>query len=44
MKSNGAKGKLVVIGGCEDKKGESTILKEFVRLAGNSRADVVNFG
>ncbi|HEY0323904.1 MAG TPA: cyanophycinase [Pyrinomonadaceae bacterium] len=41
MRLNGAKGKLVVIGGGEDKKGDCAILKEFIRLAGNSKASVV---
>jgi cyanophycinase len=41
MKLNGSKGKLVAIGGGEDKKGESAILKKFIRLAGGSRARVV---
>jgi cyanophycinase len=41
MRVNGANGKLVVIGGGEDKKGDCAILKEFVRLAGKSRARIV---
>jgi cyanophycinase len=41
MKVNGAKGKLVIIGGGEDKEGDRTILKEFVRLAGGSKARIV---
>ncbi|HEY0546501.1 MAG TPA: cyanophycinase [Pyrinomonadaceae bacterium] len=41
MRVNGAKGKLVIIGGGEDKKGDCTILKEFIRLADKSRARVV---
>jgi cyanophycinase len=41
MKVNGAKGKLVIIGGGEDKEGDCTILKEFVRLAGRAKARVV---
>lgn len=41
MKVNGAKGKLVVIGGSEDREGECVILKEFVRLAGRGKARIV---
>lgn len=41
MKLNGTKGKLVVIGGGEDKKDDCAILKEFIRLGGNSKARVV---
>ncbi|HEY0378488.1 MAG TPA: cyanophycinase [Pyrinomonadaceae bacterium] len=41
MKVNGAKGKLVIIGGGEDKEGDCAILKEFVRLAGKAKARVV---
>lgn len=41
MKVNRAKGKLVIIGGGEDKEGERIILKEFVRLAGKSKARIV---
>lgn len=41
MKSTGTKGKLVIIGGGEDKEGDCTILKEFIRLAGGSKARVV---
>jgi cyanophycinase len=41
MKLKGAKGKLVIIGGGEDKKGDCVILKEFIRLAGNSKSRVV---
>jgi len=40
MKGNGAKGKLVIIGGGEDKEGDCTILKEFVRLAGKAKARI----
>lgn len=40
MKTNGTKGKLVIIGGKEDKEGECTILKEFVRLAGEAKARI----
>lgn len=40
MKVNGTKGKLVIIGGGEDKEGECTILKEFVRLAGEAKARI----
>jgi cyanophycinase len=41
MKANGIKGKLVIIGGGEDKKGDCTILKEFIRLAGEAKARIV---
>jgi cyanophycinase len=41
MRITEPKGKLVIIGGGEDKTGECVILKEFTRLAGNSRASVV---
>src|SRR5215211_2994082 len=41
MKVNGSKGKLVIIGGGEDKEGDCTILKEFVRLAGGAKARIV---
>jgi cyanophycinase len=41
MKVNGAKGKLVIIGGGEDKEGECAILKQFVRLAGQAKARIV---
>lgn len=41
MKVNGTKGKLVIIGGSEDKKGDCIILKEFVRLAGGAKARIV---
>jgi len=34
-------GPLVIIGGAEDKTGDSTILREFVRLAGGPAADIV---
>ncbi|BCJ87420.1 cyanophycinase [Effusibacillus dendaii] len=36
-----SRGKLVVIGGAEDKQGECLILREFVRLAGGSNARIV---
>jgi cyanophycinase len=38
---NSAKGKLVIIGGGEDKEGDCVILKEFIRLAGGYEASVV---
>ena len=41
MKLNGIKGKLVIIGGGEDKEGDCAILKEFVRLAGGPKARIV---
>jgi cyanophycinase len=41
MRLSEARGKLVLIGGAEDKKGERAILKEFVRLAGGARARLV---
>lgn len=34
-------GTLIIIGGAEDKKGECTILKEFVRRAGGAKASIV---
>jgi len=40
MKVNGAKGRLVIIGGAEDKEGDCVILKEFIRLAGAAKARV----
>jgi cyanophycinase len=40
MKVNGTKGKLVIIGGGEDKEGDSAILKEFIRLAGEAKARI----
>ena len=41
MNLDKAKGQLVIIGGGEDKEGESKILKEFVRLAGGAKAKIV---
>lgn len=41
MKVNGAKGKLVIIGGGEDKKGDCAILREFVRLSHGAKARLV---
>jgi cyanophycinase len=41
MKAKEVKGKLVIVGGAEDKASDSTILKEFVRLAGGSKARIV---
>lgn len=40
MKVNGTKGKLVIIGGGEDKEDDCAILKEFIRLAGESKARI----
>jgi cyanophycinase len=40
MKANGTKGKLVIIGGGEDKQGDCGILKEFIRLAGGAKARI----
>lgn len=37
----GTKGTLVIIGGAEDKKGEKTILRRFVELAGGTHAKIV---
>ena len=34
---------LVIIGGAEDKEGECTILREFVRRAGGTKARIVIF-
>ncbi len=42
MKSN-EKGKLVLIGGGEDRKGDKLILKEIVRLSGGSRGIIALF-
>ena len=41
MKSTDNRGSLVIIGGAEDKCGDSVILKEFVRLAGGADARLV---
>ncbi|HEY0083666.1 MAG TPA: cyanophycinase [Pyrinomonadaceae bacterium] len=41
MELSEARGKLVVIGGAEDKEGDCVILKEFVRLAKGNKAHVV---
>ena len=41
MELSESRGKLVAIGGAEDKEGECAILKEFVRLAKGERACVV---
>lgn len=41
MKAKEAKGKLVIVGGAEDKASDSAILREFVRLAGGSKARIV---
>jgi cyanophycinase len=36
-----AKGKLVIIGGAEEREGDCSILKEFITLAGGARARIV---
>ena len=41
MELSRAHGKLVVIGGGEDKEGDCIILKEFLRLARGARARIV---
>jgi cyanophycinase len=41
MAHSQTKGQLVIIGGAEDKEGECTILREFVRRAGGTKARVV---
>ncbi len=41
MELTNAKGRLVIIGGGEDKEGESTILKEFLELAGKAKSRIV---
>ncbi len=41
MAQSQAKGQLVIIGGAEDKEGECTILREFVRRAGGTKARIV---
>lgn len=41
MEVNKARGKLVIIGGGEDKEGDCTILKEFIRLAHGEKARIV---
>ncbi|MUL35843.1 cyanophycinase [Gloeocapsopsis dulcis] len=41
MAQSQTKGQLVIIGGAEDKEGECTILREFVRRAGGTKARVV---
>jgi cyanophycinase len=41
MELSESKGKLVVIGGAEDREGDCRILKEFVRLAKGERARIV---
>jgi cyanophycinase len=40
MSASTAKRQLVIIGGAEDKKGECKILREFVRLAGGTKASI----
>src|SRR4051812_32102723 len=41
MKSKRKGGTLVIIGGGEDREGEMTILREFVRLSGGKEARIV---
>src|SRR5215212_1587405 len=41
MELSEARGRLVAVGGAEDKEGDCVILKEFVRLAGKAKARVV---
>jgi cyanophycinase len=41
MKLTEVEGRLVIIGGAEDREGESVILKEFVKLAGDKKARIV---
>jgi cyanophycinase len=41
MSVSQAKGQLIIIGGAEDKKDDCTILREFVRRAGDSKARIV---
>ncbi|MBW4645815.1 MAG: cyanophycinase [Goleter apudmare HA4340-LM2] len=41
MVTNETKGQLVIIGGAEDKDGDSQILREFVRRAGGTKAKIV---
>src|SRR5215212_11996118 len=41
MELSEARGRLVAVGGAEDKEGECVILKEFVRLAKGEKARVV---
>ncbi|MEG4206450.1 cyanophycinase [Microcoleus sp. Pol7_A1] len=41
MASNGNQGKLLIIGGAEDKEGECKILREFLRCAGGTKAHIV---
>src|SRR4051812_4946600 len=36
-----AKGKLVIIGGAEEREGDCSILKEFITLAGGARSRIV---
>ena len=41
MASNENQGKLLIIGGAEDKEGEGKILREFLRCAGGTKAHIV---
>jgi len=41
MASNEIQGKLLIIGGAEDKEGECKILREFLRCAGGTKARIV---
>ena len=41
MKMTEARGRLVAVGGAEDREGETIILKEFLRLSGGPRARIL---
>ena len=41
MELSESRGKLVAVGGAEDKEGDCVILKEFVRLARGEKARIV---
>ena len=41
MELTQARGKLMAIGGAEDRKGDCRILKEFIRLSGGAKANIV---
>ncbi|MDP8934091.1 MAG: cyanophycinase, partial [Cyanobacteriota bacterium] len=41
MASNENQGKLLIIGGAEDKEGDCKILREFLRCAGGTKARIV---
>lgn len=40
MEGNSNRGQLVIIGGAEDKEGDCTVLREFVRCAGGTKAKI----